>query len=148
MDLTSLCLDNKSFIENCAEKIARKYGCKNMLEDLVSVGTIVFLERTESYNEQQGAGIKTFLYRYISGAMRREAERNLSPFNLTKRKFKQIIKAKGLALQLLSSLTNIDILTHLSISNLVRPIFDNTSISISASMMFRSLHSSSFRFLW
>lgn len=98
MDLTSLYLENKSFIENCAKQVVQKYRCENMLEDLVSVGTIVFLKRAVSYNEQQGAGITTFLYRYISGSMRREAEKSVSPFNLTKRKFKQIIKAKELAL--------------------------------------------------
>ena len=97
MDLTGLYLEHKHFIEVCAKKTAKRYGCGNMLEDLVSVGTIAFLEQINRYNEKQGAALTTFLHPYIVGAMRREVEKNISAFSLSRREFKQIRKAGALA---------------------------------------------------
>ena len=98
MDLTTLYAEHKSFIEGCAGKIARKYGCAKLLEDLVSVGTVTFLEQTAHYDEQRGASLSTFLYPHIMGAMRREAERSMTPFGLSRREFEQIRRGGTLTL--------------------------------------------------
>lgn len=97
MDLTGLYLEHKSLIENCAKKIARRYRCGNLLEDLVSAGTIAFLEQINRYNEDQGTAVTTFLHPYIMGAMRREAEKSFSAFSLSRREFEQIRKAGATA---------------------------------------------------
>lgn len=94
MDLTELYEEHRSFIEGCAKKIARKYGCGNIFEDLVSAGTVVFLEQINQYDESQGAAVTTFLYPHIMGAMKREVERY---FNLSRREFEQMRKDGTLA---------------------------------------------------
>ena len=92
MNLTELYLEHQNFIESCAKKTAKRYGCGNMLEDLLSAGTIAFLEQINRYDEKQDAAVTTFLHPYIMGAMRREVEKNSSPFSLSRREFEQIHK--------------------------------------------------------
>jgi len=96
MDLTEFYEEHKDFIEGCANTISRKYGCRNILEDLVSAGAMAFLEHIGGYDEKQGAAVTTFLHPYIMGAMKREAEKNFSAFSLSRREFEQIRKEGAL----------------------------------------------------
>ena len=75
MDWTNF--EHQAFIEGCARKVARKYSCVNILEDLVSAGTVAALEQIGRYDETQGASVTTFLYPWVVGAMRREIEQYL-----------------------------------------------------------------------
>lgn len=95
--MTAIYLEYKGFIEGCANnKVAARFGCMEWLEDLLSAGWLAFLEHAGRYDEQQCASLTTFLHPHIVGAMRREAERNLTPFCLSKREFARIIRTKAL----------------------------------------------------
>jgi len=77
LDLEQFYLEHQGFIKRCAGKVARKYGCSNILEDLISAGTIAALEQIGRYDETQGAAMTTFLHHWVVGAMKREAEQYL-----------------------------------------------------------------------
>lgn len=70
MDAKKAYLENQGFIEACARKLCGTFHCEHLLEDLVSVGTLAFLEHLPDYDETAGAKLTTYLYPFINGDMR------------------------------------------------------------------------------
>lgn len=92
--LDKLYLANRNFITACADKVCRRFRCKWLRDDLISAGTVAFLEQLSSYTPEGGATLTTYVYPYVVGAMRREMERNLGCSYLSKREFRDMRKAK------------------------------------------------------
>jgi RNA polymerase sigma factor (sigma-70 family) len=86
MDVTEFYKQNLRFLNSCANKIIRQYGCGKLFDDLVSAGSVVLLEQAGRYDEAKGASFATFVYPHILGAMRREVERY---HGLPKREFEK-----------------------------------------------------------
>lgn len=96
-DVESLYLEHKDMIMRCAVRLANIYRCLRLLDDLVSAGTVSFLERLGDYDATSGASLSTYLYPHILGAMKRELEKNIAAVSLSKREFEEIEKASLLS---------------------------------------------------
>ena len=94
-EIEELYLRNRDFIKGCANVICRKYSCEHMREDLISAGTIAFLEQAGRFDPSRNTELTTFLYRHILGAMRREVERSSGCVSLSKREFHNIRSAQA-----------------------------------------------------
>ncbi|MDD3833499.1 MAG: sigma-70 family RNA polymerase sigma factor [Oscillospiraceae bacterium] len=88
--MESIYLQNKEMVEACADKLCRQFHCKQLREDLVSVGALAVLTYADRYNPDVEATLSTFLYPYIIGAMKRELENSLYPVSLSKREFEAL----------------------------------------------------------
>lgn len=88
--MENIYLRNKEMIEACADKLCRRFHCKQLREDLVSAGTLAILTYADRYNPDVEAALSTFLYPYIVGAMKRELENSLYPVSLSKREFEAL----------------------------------------------------------
>ena len=76
---------NKDFVSDIANKVAKAYKCNNdIIDDLEQEGFIVFFNKLESYNFDAGAQLTTYLYPYIEDAMRQWVSRNTGPMSLSK----------------------------------------------------------------
>lgn len=92
-DAERLYLEHEDFIKGCAVKLTKRFNCPHLFDDLVSVGTVAFLEHLDGYDESREISLTTYLHPHIVGAQRREIERNLTAFCLSKREFQAISKA-------------------------------------------------------
>lgn len=99
MDAEKSYLENQSFIEACARKLCGTFHCEHLLEDLISVGTLAFLEHFPDYDETAGAKLTTYLYPFINGDMRREIEASLGPLHIPKRAFEREGAPAGFSLE-------------------------------------------------
>ena len=88
--MESIYLQNKEMVEACADKLCRRFHCKQLREDLVSAGTLAILTYADRYNPGSEATLSTFLYPYIIGTMKRELENSLYPVSLSKREFETL----------------------------------------------------------
>ncbi len=89
MDAEKAYLENQGFIEACARKLCGTFHCEHLLEDLISVGTLAFLEHLPDYDETAGTKLTTYLYPFINGDMRREIEASLGPLHIPKRRLRK-----------------------------------------------------------
>ncbi len=99
MDAEKAYLENQGFIEACARKLCGTFHCERLLEDLISVGTLAFLEHFPDYDETAGAKLTTYLYPFINGDMRREIEASLGPLHIPKRIFEKEGAPAGFSLE-------------------------------------------------
>ncbi len=99
MDAEKAYLENQGFIEACARKLCGTFHCEHLLEDLISAGTLAFLEHLPDYDETLGVRLTTYLYPFINGDMRREIEVSLGPLHIPKRAFEKEGAPAGFSLE-------------------------------------------------
>lgn len=93
-DAEQLYLEHEAFIKRCATKLVRRFSCPQLFDDLMSAGTVAFLEHLDGYDESRNVAPTTYLYPHVIGAQWREVENSLTAFSLSKRTF-QALKQAG-----------------------------------------------------
>lgn len=97
ISLENTYLQTKEIVEACADKLCRRFHCKHLREDFISVGILAILTYADRYNPDSEATLSTFLYPHIIGAMKRELEHSLYPINLSKRDFEALCQQGNLS---------------------------------------------------
>lgn len=100
--------DMEKLVAGRAKHVAQQYYCvfygnrenylpytKTILEDLDSVGKVVFYERAEEYDPEKGAA-STYLVPYLDRAMRDYLDQNLGNLSLSHRSMQLVRKAQML----------------------------------------------------